>query len=124
MIFLDICASFAVAVLCGLGAGGGGLFVLYLTAVCSLPQVKAQGVNLIFFLSASLGAFLVNRKNKLIDLRSFAIISLSGAPAAVVGALLASLIQSDALGKMYGGLLVLSGVYYFISAARQNIEAA
>jgi uncharacterized membrane protein YfcA len=42
----------------------------------------------------------------------FAIISLSGVPMAVLGSLSASLIKNALLSKMYGGLLVLSGLYY------------
>ncbi len=111
MIILDIAAAFAIAILCGLG-GGGGIFVLYLTAVSGMKQITAQGVNLLFFLSSAVGAFAVNRKNKLIDLKTFAIISVGGIPMAVLGSLTASLIKNALLSKMYGGLLVLSGLYY------------
>ena len=111
VIILDIAAAFAVAVLCGLG-GGGGIFVLYLTAVSGMKQITAQGVNLLFFLSSAVGAYTVNRKNKLIDLKTFAVISLGGIPMAVLGSLAASLIKNALLSKMYGGLLVISGVYY------------
>ena len=45
--------SFLVACLCGMGAGGGGLMVLYLTAMLKISQAEAQGINLLFFLSAS-----------------------------------------------------------------------
>ena len=111
VIILDIAAAFAIAILCGLG-GGGGIFVLYLTAVSGMKQITAQGVNLLFFLSSAVGAFAVNRKNKLIDLKTFAIISIGGIPMAVLGSLAASLIKNALLSKMYGGLLVLSGLYY------------
>lgn len=111
MMILGVAAAFAVAILCGLG-GGGGIFVLYLTAVEKMNQVTAQGVNLIFFLSSAVGAFTVNHKNKLIDLKSFAMISLGGIPMAILGAIAASLVKNALLSKMYGGLLVLSGIYY------------
>ena len=111
VIILDIAAAFAIAILCGLG-GGGGIFVLYLTAVSGMKQITAQGVNLLFFLSSAVGAFAVNRKNKLIDLKTFAIISVGGIPMAVLGSLAASLIKNALLSKMSGGLLVLSGLYY------------
>lgn len=117
MILIDLLLAFAVAVLCGLG-GGGGIFVLYLTAVVGMKQMTAQGVNLIFFISSALGAFIINRKNKLIDLRAFAAISLSGIPFAVLGAFAAALVKNAVLTRMYGGLLVLSGVYYLFK--REN----
>ncbi len=111
MMLLDIAAAFAVAILCGLG-GGGGIFVLYLTAVSGMNQITAQGVNLLFFLSSAVGAYTVNRKNKLIDLKTFAVISLGGVPMAILGTLAASLVGNAVLSKMYGGLLVISGMYY------------
>ncbi len=119
MMLLDIAVAFAIAVLCGLG-GGGGIFVLYLTAVIGMNQVTAQGVNLLFFLSSAIGAFIVNRKNRLIDLKAFALISLGGIPFALLGALTASLIKNALLTKLYGGLLVLSGLYYLFQNKRDN----
>lgn len=113
MIILDIAAAFVIAILCGLGSGGG-IFVLYLTAVSGIAQVTAQGVNLIFFLSSAVGAFAVNRKNKLIDLKVFGVISLSGIPFSILGALAASAVGNELLSKSYGALLVLSGVYYLL----------
>ena len=111
MIIVDLAVAFAVAILCGLG-GGGGIFVLYLTAVLGMKQVTAQGLNLIFFLSSAVGAFAVNKKNKLIDIRTFALISLSGIPFAILGAVTASAVGNAMLSRLYGGLLALSGVDY------------
>ncbi len=109
---LDLSIAFTVAILCGLG-GGGGIFVIYLTVALGMAQVTAQGVNLIFFLSSALGAFTVNSKNKLIDFRSYAVISLAGIPMAVIGSIAAASVGNGLLSRMYGGLLVLSGLYYF-----------
>ena len=108
---IDFVIALAVAVLCGLG-GGGGIFVLYLTAVSGMDQVTAQGVNLLFFLSSAVGAFTVNRKNDLIDFKTYAIILLGGIPMAILGSLVASKVGNGLLSKMYGCLLIISGVYY------------
>ena len=108
---IDFVIALAVSVLCGLG-GGGGIFVLYLTAFGGLKQVTAQGVNLIFFLSSAVGAFGINRKNKLIDFKICVFILLSGIPMAILGALVASKVGNELLSKMYGCLLIISGVYY------------
>lgn len=112
MMILDLTVAFAAAILCGLGSGGG-IFVLYLTFALGMSQVTAQGVNLVFFLSSALGAFAVNSKNRLIDFRSYAIISLAGIPMAVVGSIAAASVGGNLLSRMYGGLLVFSGLYYF-----------
>ena len=111
MIIPDIVAAFATAIISGLG-GGGGIFVLYLTAVSGMRQITAQGVNLLFFLSSAIGAFIINGKNKLIDLKTFSVISLSGIPFSILGSLAAAILKNDILSKLYGILLVLSGIYY------------
>ena len=49
MVF-TIIASFLIAALSGLGVGGGGLFVVFLALFTEIPQITAQGINLLFFL--------------------------------------------------------------------------
>lgn len=120
MLALDIAVAFCVSLLCGLGAGGGGLMVLYLTTVRGISQINGQGINILFFLAASAGALAVNIKNGRIDMKRAVILSISGAAAAVCGSLLASLVSPPVLRKLYGGLLVLSGIYYIISSKQKN----
>ena len=47
---MNAVTSFLIAVLSGLGVGSGGLLVIYLTLVEKVPQLTAQGTNLIFFI--------------------------------------------------------------------------
>ena len=42
--------TFAVALLSGMGVGSAGLLVTYLALVLGMPQLQAQGLNLLFFL--------------------------------------------------------------------------
>ena len=46
-------ASFIIALLSGMGIGSGGLLVIYLTLLEKVPQLTAQGINLLFFIFAS-----------------------------------------------------------------------
>ncbi len=48
--------------LSGLGVGGGSLLILWLTAVLSMEQRTAQGVNLLFFLPAAIAACLFHSR--------------------------------------------------------------
>lgn len=107
---LDAIAALIVAALTGLGVGGGGLLVLYLTVVNGMDQAEAQGVNIVFFLCASAGAFILNCKKRQFDYKRVLILSLSGAVAALGGALLSSAVRHALLGKLYGGLLIFSGL--------------
>ena len=45
-----ILITFLLAALSGMGVGGGGLFVIYLSLFTNTPQLTAQGMNLLFFL--------------------------------------------------------------------------
>lgn len=107
---MNILASFFVALLAGLGVGGGGLLVLYLTLVHHIPQAEAQGINLLFFLCAAGAAFLVNRKRRRFRWQTVLLLAVSGVILAIPGALLATAVDPSLLRKCFGGLLVLSGV--------------
>ena len=63
---LNIIVSFLVALLMGMGVGGGGLFVIFLTMCLNYGQIYAQGTNLVFFIIAILSSIFVHlRKRKL-----------------------------------------------------------
>lgn len=109
MFFLDIAAAFLTAALAGMGVGGGGLLVIYLTLAREMPQLEAQGINLLFFLSSALPAIAVNLKKRRLDFRRILLTAAPGAIFAVLGALLASKINAAVLRKVFGGLMILAG---------------
>jgi len=114
---MNILASFLIALLAGLGVGGGGLLVLYLTLIGDLPQAEAQGINLLFFLCAAGAAFLVNLKQRVFPWKTVLLLAVSGVAFAVPGAMLATVIKHEILRKCFGGLLISSGV---VSLFRKN----
>lgn len=114
---MNVLSSFFVALLAGLGVGGGGLFVLYLTLIAGLPQAEAQGINLLFFLCAAGAAFLVNVKRRRFPWKTVVLLAVSGAILAVPGAMLATAVKNEILQKCFGGLLVVSGI---VSLFRKN----
>ena len=71
MFFMDMVASFLISVLAGMGVGGGGLLVIYLSLVRNIDQLAAQGINLLFFVCASLSALVVNIKKRSLKLCPF-----------------------------------------------------
>ena len=54
---LNMIVGFLVALLMGMGVGGGGLFVIFLTLCLNYGQINAQGTNLLFFIIAILASF-------------------------------------------------------------------
>ena len=52
-----------------LGLGGGTILILLLNFFTDIKQYEIQGINLVFFIPASIIAIYVNYKNKLIDFK-------------------------------------------------------
>lgn len=107
---LPFAASFFGAALSALGMGGGGVFVIYLTAYLGLPQLQAQGMNLVFFLPVAAVAICFHARNKLIKWRVVLPCVLAGLPGVWLGAWLAESFSQQLLGKMFAVFLGLIGL--------------
>ena len=115
-----IIVSLIIAILSGMGVGGGGLLVIYLTIFENTPQIIAQGTNLIFFIAAGLASTIYNVKKKKIVWRHTLPISISSVLFAIITSILTSKINPEILGKMFGVMLVLSGSASLISRFVKN----
>ena len=82
-------AGLVCGVLSGFGIGGGSLLMVWMTAVLSMEQRAAQGVNLLYFLPCAACALIFHIKNKQIVWRAVWPAALAGSVCAVGGALLA-----------------------------------
>ena len=108
---LDFIVIFVIAALSGLGVGSGGLLVIYLTLVNGTPQLAAQGANLIFFILASLSSLLFNLPKRRIPFGAVAIMTVLGIAGSFIGTYFATLLSPEILKKIFGFMLVLSGLY-------------
>lgn len=100
---------FAVALLSGLGVGSAGLPVLYLTLVEGVPQLTAQGINLVFFLCASGAALLVHLWRTPPILRRLAVMIPLGLLGCYLGTALSSRLPHELLRTLFGVFLILTG---------------
>ena len=107
---MAVVASFFIALLSGLGVGGGGLLVVFLNLFTDLSQLVVQGINLLFFLFSSGSAVLVHISRRQIFVFAVFIMALCGIVGAVGGMLLASFVGERLLRKIFGGMLVVSGM--------------
>lgn len=103
-----------IAVLSGLGVGSGGLLVIYLTLVEGLPQLSAQGINLVFFISASLSSVIFNFKKRNVPIKLVLLMGSVGVLGAFLGTKLALVINEEITRKIFGALLILSGISAFL----------
>ena len=90
-----------------MGIGGGSVLLIYLTLVAGLPQLEAQGINLLYFLPTALCAVVLHAKNRLVDWKTAVPAALAGCVTAVGGALLATWLDAGILRKCFGGFLLL-----------------
>ena len=105
----DILAGLFMGAMTGMGIGGGGLLVLYLTEFRGLDQLAAQGCNLLFFVfSSAAGLFVHNRKRKL----DFKIIGIAAGLAVIgsqIGVKLTGVLPENVLRTAYGWMLIIAG---------------
>ena len=107
---IAVLAGLVCGVLSGFGIGGGSLLMVWLTAVVSMEQRTAQGVNLLYFLPAAACSLIFHVKNKQIEWRAAIPAAIAGCLSAIPGAVLSGMVQTGLLRKLFGGFLVIVGI--------------
>ncbi len=110
-----IVAGAVSGVIAGMGMGGGTLLIPILTIFLDVEQRLAQGINLIAFVPMSLVALIIHCKNKLVDFKIGIPIMLSGIVASIGGSLLAMKLSNGVLQKLFGGFLLLIGIWQIVT---------
>lgn len=121
MQLLDFIAAGVIALLTGMGVGSGGLFVIYLTLIRHLPQLIAQGFNLLFFLSSGGGALLYHIPRRKIRWTLIVLLAGAGAVGAWLGSALAPQLHPALLRRLFGGMLVLSGCVVLFQREKERL---
>lgn len=123
MIIVDIAAAAAIGTLSGMGIGGGGLLVIYLTLVRGVGQLEAQGMNLYFFIFASAAALYVHIAKRKINYPLILLTSSVGMLGAYGGSALASVTDPELIRRVFGAMLLVSGgisLFRVVSAKRRT----
>ena len=97
-------------ILSAFGVGGGTLLLLYLTAFAGVPQLQAQGINLLYFLPAAALALPAHVKNGYVDKAVLRPAILAGLAAAALAAWAATALDTQWLHKCFGAFLLVVGV--------------
>ncbi len=108
---MDFIIAVAIAVLSGLGLGGGGLFTVYLRLTGEYTQLAAQALNLLFFLAAAGSAVLLSALRGRIYWGAVTITAAFGLPASICGSALATFISGELLSRLFGAMLIPVGLY-------------
>ena len=108
-----IFATFIIAVLCGMGLGSGGLFIVFLTLITDYDQLTAQGLNLWFFIFSTASALIIHLKNSAFPTKRFLFVAAVGSLGCAAGAALAQGMDRGLLRVIFAILLIFSGIITF-----------
>lgn len=109
MDLLNMLVSFGIAMLSGLGVGSGGLLVIYLTLICDLPQLRAQGINLVFFVFSAGTSMLAHLTRRRLLFPLCILLIACGIPGTLIGSYLAASLPGALLRRLFGAFLVIAG---------------
>ena len=92
-----------------MGLGGGAVLIIHLALFTDTPQLKSQGINLLFFIPIALAAVTVYAIKKNIRWRLVLKTAVWGLVGSAAGLMLTDSIGGDITGKIFGGLLIIMG---------------
>jgi uncharacterized membrane protein YfcA len=122
LILLAVVVGAVTGVLSGMGIGGGTLLVIYLVNIAHVPQLEAQGINLVYFLPVAALSLISHIKNKLVVRRAFVFSGLAGVIFTVAGSLVATSLNTGVLRKLFGLLLIAAGMSQIFKKDREKGE--
>jgi len=108
--------------LMGMGVGGGGLLIVYLTFYLDTPQLLAQGTNLALFIIAGVGSLLIHLKKR--KIRPWHVVS--GITFGAMGSFFSSLLLNNVDPKYaktaLGVFLIISGFLSLYNALIKRVR--
>ena len=114
-ILIDSIFGFFSGILAAMGLGGGGVLILCLTVFDNVDQLKAQGINLFFFIPISFIAIIFYMKKRLILWKIIVPCVLIGIPCALLGYYVSQFIDKGLLSKIFAIFLLIIGVSQFFN---------
>lgn len=122
MLFIDIFAAFLMGALSGMGIGGGGLLVIYMTLFRGAEQRGAQGINLYFFIFAAVAALFVHCRRRSIRYGDVLALSAVGLPMSLWGSLTAASARPETLRWLFGVMLVAAGGLSVLKSGKSYLQ--
>ena len=111
MFLISFAAACLTAVLSGMGVGGGGLLVLWLTFVSGWEIRAAQGMNLLFFSVSAASSLPLHLSRRSPDLREELLLLFSALPGVFLGCRLSAVLSGDILRRCFGWFLLAAGAF-------------
>ena len=110
MVVVSMIVGALIALVSGMGIGGGGLFAVYLSVFTDIPQLAVQGYNLLFFLFSAGASVTVQLFKRKIPFVAVGIMTVSGILGAFLGTALTGVLPSEWLRRIFGIMLISGGI--------------
>lgn len=109
-------------ILGGMGLGGGGILIIYLSLFTETRQLTAQGINLLFFIPIGILALIIYSFKKQIKWKAVFKFSLWGLLGSATGLYFTDFLGGKITGKIFGGLLVILGIIEIFKRKRKTVD--
>ncbi len=120
MIILYFIAGLLAGIIGGMGMGGGTVLIPILTIFFEKQQIVAQGVNILSFVPMAAVALVFHIKNKLVKFKNILLLIIPACLCSALGALLARGMDTELLGRLFGGFLIALAVFQAVMAWKSN----
>lgn len=107
---VTLVVSAALGFLAGLGVGGGSLLILWLTLVLEMAYPQARVLNLSFFIPCAIIASIFRWKQGTLKIKKILPAIIAGSIGAGLFSFIGNRIDMFMLRKLFGGLLLFTGV--------------
>jgi len=114
--------GFLAGVAGAMGLGGGGFLIIYLTIFANVPQIEAQGINLIFFIPCAAVSLIFHKKSGLIEFSAVKSSLPYGFVGAILGTIVSSFIKTKWLSYIFAAFLLVLGVKTVWSSGKAMLE--
>lgn len=122
MEFLNLWDAVAVivsAVIGAMGLGGGSVLILFLTMIRHLPQLAAQGVNLLFFIPCAVTAVIIYAKQKILQWKYVIPMVLGGCGGVLIGTFFLKNLETRWISMLFACFLIAVGTYTLFSKEKK-----
>ena len=116
-----VIACFLIAIMVGMGIGGGGFLVIFLTLCADYEQIMAQGTNLLFFILAGISSVFLHLKKRRINVSLIVKILIFAIPGTLCGSYFANIANPKIPRIVLGILLILSGLKTLFNVIKELV---
>lgn len=119
---IEVLTGIVSGIVSGMGMGGGTILILIFTIFLNIEQHIAQATNLIFFIPTAIIAIYINKKQKILDMKTGIIIGISGIFGAVIGSIISNKVDSQNLKRYFGIFLLIITIHEIYSYIKVYIS--